>query len=101
RDEGGYDDRRRKQHGLVDLESADQNEPQPVGPCLRARCIRLACWIRPPLSCCQLLQEPSSLFGSGLEVSIDIFHENHCCIDNNAEIYGTHRQQICVFVSNV
>src|SRR6185312_14380220 len=92
RDEGRDDDRGREEHRSVDLQRADQDQSQPVGPRRVGRRGVVA-----PALLGQMLQLPLSIFRRCLKVAIDILDQDDCGIDNDAEIDCADGQQICVF----
>src|SRR5271157_6523634 len=62
--------------------------------------VRGSGWIGPPSTLRQTLQESLSFFRIPLKIPEDVLDQDHCRIHDDAEIYCTHRQQVCAFSQN-
>ena len=89
-----HDDRGGEEHGAIDLQRAHHDQPQPVVPAAL-----LHGGVGPPGLFGQLMQQALPLFRRGLEVAIDVFHQDHRGIDDDAEIDRADRQQVGVLVA--
>ncbi len=99
RNEGGHGDGSGEEDGLVDLERADEDRAQPVGPSAHVRGVRVAGRVRPVLSCGQLLEKLLSLVRSRLKIAEYVLDQDHRRIDDDSEIDGPDRQQIGILAA--
>ena len=97
--ERGDRDGRGKENRLIDLQGADQNEPQPVGPRQRMDRLPAACRIGAPLLLCKLRQQRLPLLRPRLKVPEDILDQDDRRIDDDAEVDGADRQKIRVLAA--
>ena len=90
RDRGGEEDR------LVDLQGADKDQTKAIGPQLTARRIGRSGRIGPKPSLGKVLQGRLLFFRSRLEIPEYVLDQDHRRIDDDAEVDGADRQQVCV-----
>ena len=99
RDECRDDDRGGEEHRPVDLQRADQDQAQPIGPARQARAIAAARRIAAPPLLGQMLQQRLPVLRPRLEIPIDVLDQDHRGIDDDAEIDGADRQQVGVLAA--
>ena len=94
--EGRDGDQRREEYGLIDLQRAGKNEPQPVGPCAGDRRIRQDASGRDQSG--RQRVAAAGLVGrrSELKIPENVLDQDHRGIDNDAEIDGADREQVGV-----
>ena len=78
---------------------ADQDEPQPVGPCRVARWSPASRRIGAPALLGELLQQRLPVLRLRLEIAVDVLDQDHRGIDDDAEIDGADRQQVGVLAA--
>jgi hypothetical protein len=100
RDERRHDDRGGKEHRLVDLQRADQDQAQPIRPGLIVGAGGRACRIGSPSTFRELREQGYALFRPRLEIAVDILHQDDSAVDDDAEIDGADRQQVRVLVAH-
>ncbi len=95
RNEGGDRDQRRKEDRFIDLQDADEDQAQPVGPGV-ADPGPILSRIRAPCFASQMGEGPLPVRGRRLEITKYVFDEDHRRIDDDAEIDGADGQEIGV-----
>jgi hypothetical protein len=95
RHECSHRDSRCEKHRLVDLQRADEDDPQPLRPTLaRGSMAMHRCRIIAPIAFSEMLKQRLPLLVGGLKVAKDILHHDHGGIDDDPEIDGAERQQV-------
>ena len=99
RNECGDRNGRREEDRFVDLKSADENEPKPVGPALDGRDLAGACRIGSPYPFGQVRKKLLPDFRRGLEIPENILDQYDREIDNDSEVHRAERQEVGLLAS--
>ena len=100
RQKGGDGDRRGEKHRLIDLQGADENQPQAIGPGRGVVDALLACRVAAELAFGEMVEQRSPFLLGRLKIAKNILDENHRGIDNDAEVDRAHREKIGVLALN-
>ena len=88
-----YGNRRGEKNGLIDLQPAYEDEAKPLAPSPAAS-VRRTCWVRPPMSLDEIVQEAPPLRLFRLEISKNILDQDYRRIDDDPEVDRAQRQEV-------
>src|SRR5262249_20449109 len=94
RNERRHDDRGREEYGAVNLQRAHQYQPQTVVPAAL-----MYGGIGSPGLLGELMEQATPLFRRALEVAVDVLHQDHGAVDDDAEIDRADREQVGVLAA--
>ena len=98
--EGGDGDRRGEKHRLIDLQRADENQPQPISPVRGIIDVLRACRVAAELAFGEMVEQRSPFLLGRLKIAKYVLDENHRRIDDDAEVDRAHREKIGVLALN-